>query len=622
MDHMLATDYATVVAVDYETFYDTKNNYSVKINGTTGYLQHPKFDAYLVSVVLYDHQAHAGGVMDNLDMVQECCGHPAEFDWDSICGPDHLWLSHNKSFDYSVHQHLVTTGVLPPHPYPRLGADNGNWHCTADLTSYMGMPRALAAVVKFLYGGTMNKTVRDNMDGRTWDSLNPDERDELIEYALDDSRVLHRLWESLGKSWPDQERRISDLTVEMGNRGFPVCPQALAKASRDIKAAQAKAEDTIPWDWRGAKNKTPLSSKMMAEQCRKDGLEPPRSRAKDDLECQRWVTKHGDKAPYVQAMQDWGSANTLINRLDTMSDRLVIDESTNWGWVPYGLRVNGTHTGRDAGTGGLNVLNMNKTEVHGVDLRGIIKPPPGHVFLSADYSQIEPRVLAWLTDDTVLLDALRKGGDPYVAFGTGTLGHKGGWTPKNRQIWKVMVLGLSYGCGAQQFVDYALSKGKLELTLPESKRLVDLYRTKNRRVTDLWKSLEKNLRDASMDRILIVELPTGRPLIYRSISRLKGLCAVVADEYGFVEKKFWGGMLCENLVQAVARDAFFEGYLKLEAHGIPVVLRIYDEFLSLAREEEAEEKAVLMKQLMEAPLPWAPGLPIAAEVKILTAYEK
>jgi hypothetical protein len=79
---------------------------------------------------------------------------------------------------------------------------------------------------------------------------------------------------------------------------------------------------------------------------------------------------------------------------------------------------------------------------------------------------------------------------------------------------------------------------------------------------------------------------------------------------------------CENTVQACSRDIFFDGYLRLEDVGLPVILRIYDEFLILVREEEAESARHITEQIMGTPPEWAADLPVAAEAEIIDVYTK
>ena len=81
-----------------------------------------------------------------------------------------------------------------------------------------------------------------------------------------------------------------------------------------------------------------------------------------------------------------------------------------------------------------------------------IVPRPGKEFIICDLSQIEPRVLAWLCGDTVLLDQLANGVPLYEAHARATMGWTGGNLKKeNAELYslaKARVLGLGYGCGA------------------------------------------------------------------------------------------------------------------------------------------------------------------------------
>lgn len=61
----------------------------------------------------------------------------------------------------------------------------------------------------------------------------------------------------------------------------------------------------------------------------------------------------------------------------------------------------------------INMQNLKR----GSFLRKSIMAPVGHQLVVGDLSQIEPRVLAWLSDYDEMLDIFRAGGDPYAAFG-------------------------------------------------------------------------------------------------------------------------------------------------------------------------------------------------------------
>ena len=220
--------------VDFETYY-RKNHYSVQVQGVRGYVEHPEFDAYMVSIYTSD-----GG---------EFAGHPSEFDFEEI--RDYTWLSHNRGFDQAVYSQAMTNAgrpiILPD-----------RWHCTADMAGYCGLPRDLGSLLNHLYGLELDKGVRDRMSGVKWNALSPDQKAELIEYAMEDVRYLPKLWEDLKDQWPEAEREMSDMTIRMKYRGLPINAAKLDKSIRDLGKKMREFEDAIPWwDRETAKNKTP-----------------------------------------------------------------------------------------------------------------------------------------------------------------------------------------------------------------------------------------------------------------------------------------------------------------------------------------------------------------------------
>ena len=85
---------------------------------------------------------------------------------------------------------------------------------------------------------------------------------------------------------------------------------------------------------------------------------------------------------------------------------------------------------------------------------------------------------------------------------------------------------------------------------------------------------------------------------------------------------FYGGKLCENMVQALARDVFAEGLLRVEAAGLNPILTVHDEVVCEVPAADAQAACAEAVRLMTRPPEWAAGLPLAAEGIVADRYTK
>ncbi len=79
----------------------------------------------------------------------------------------------------------------------------------------------------------------------------------------------------------------------------------------------------------------------------------------------------------------------------------------------------------------------------------------------------------------------------------------------------------------------------------------------------------------------------------------------------------YGGLFCENLTQAIARDLMADALLRLDQAGFHPVLCVHDEAIC---ETDAPTNAIA--EIMRTPPPWARGLPLAVKVVAGSRYEK
>ena len=87
-----------------------------------------------------------------------------------------------------------------------------------------------------------------------------------------------------------------------------------------------------------------------------------------------------------------------------------------------------------------------------------------------------------------------------------------------------------------------------------------------------------------------------------------------------IRHEWAGGILCENIVQAVARDTLVH-YMKLAAdRGLDMFATVHDEIMLLAKLEDADAVEQSILECFATPLPWMDGLPCAAEAKVWPRY--
>ena len=591
-------------ALDFETYYDRE--VSITTLGTYGYLHHPHCHVYMVAVMELESPGYEWEPGVDKEAFSYC-GEPENMPWETLHGA--RVVAHNASFDEAVFERLVEQGKAP--------ADlNLEWCCTADMAAYLGVSRSLKEACQLLLGKYISKETRDEMRGITWaEVVDRGWEEKLKDYCMLDTLMCGQLWKEYSHKWPEHERRISAHTRRMAREGIHVDRAMLEESRRKAAAVLIDARDSIPWA-----GSAPLTShKAIAAQCALEGIPMPSSLAKDNPNTIKWMETYGGEHPWIQAIYTHRSANTLLEKLNTLSKRVRPDGDAEVNRLLYC----GAGTGRFSGFGGFNMQNMYRGERYGVDMRRIFIPHPGNVFIISDLAQIEARVALYLAGDEKQLNLLRDGTSIYEVHARATMGYTGtaplkSADPDLYRLAKARVLGLGYGCGAAKFMLLAKTMAGVDLTLSQAKVQVADFRRKNAMLVNLWSNLEKHFKRHN-GQDFHVPLYSGRELIYRDIHPFAGEWRATVQ--GRVSA-YYGGKLCENVTQATARDIFCCMLLALEDAGYICRFHVHDEVVLEVPEAEAEFAAKEVQQIMSTTPEWMPSCPLAAETIISTHYCK
>lgn len=672
----------TPISLDFETFYDTKQKYGIKDQGTWRYLHDERFDPYLIAVS---------------DGTDAWAGSPKDFNWAALDG--RVLLSHNSYFDRAV-QGAGEDKSLFPKIRPAA------WHCTANLSSYLCNRRSLADAVSHLLGRSVSKDVRDRANGKTAADMKAEGWwEEMLQYGREDALNCHELWTKHAHKWPEHERRLSNLTIDQGTRGVQIDVVKLKEYIVIATNALRVAEEQLPWVKEG---RPPTSPKAIAELCRKHDIPCPPVKSKMGEEAFiAWETAYCKAHPWIEHVANWRSINKFLDSLQTILERLQPD-----GVLGFSLKYFGAHTGRWSGDAGINMQNLRKEPLflddrlwlisdltrlkeislspkkpdyvsHVLDIRSLFIARPGKKLLISDLSQIEPRVLAWLIQDKSMLEMMAAGQSPYEAHARATMGFRGGNMKKEDKdgyaLAKARVLGLGFGCGWEKFIVVAQAmaglditkddpewvqavndegqpcfrtvretvegvseNGLLKLTVTDklepilisgygytARKIVNDYREGNPKVVALWKRLDTAFKD-SVGGDFEMELPSGRSMTYKDVRKETRMerqkdgtfkrKSVFTALIGDRRFPLYGGLLTENLVQATARDVFAGHVLDLQdTDGLDVLFTVHDEAIN---EADLHLTVKDVEGIMSRAPEWMPGLPVAAEGCEANHYKK
>jgi DNA polymerase I len=272
-----------------------------------------------------------------------------------------------------------------------------------------------------------------------------------------------------------------------------------------------------------------------------------------------------------------------------------------------------TSTGR-LSSSNPNLQNIPIRTAFSRQIRAAFVPEPGWVLVTADYSQIELRILAHLSEEPRLVDAYRQNQDVHTLTAQLLL-EKNTITPEERRFAKIINFGVIYGMGAQRFSREA------GVSYGEAKAFIERFYGRYPKVFEYLQRMEHQAIAQGY-----VETLLGRRRYFEfESSSLKQLHGKPLEDFAEIDMAklkmtaYERGMLraaANAPIQGSSADLIKVAMVRLQAAIVPyqarLLLQVHDELVLEAHPQHLEIIKATIQTVMESALPLS--VPLVAEV--------
>ncbi|MBM3622126.1 MAG: DNA polymerase I [Alphaproteobacteria bacterium] len=414
--------------------------------------------------------------------------------------------------------------------------------------------------------------------------------DKARDYAAEDADVTMRLWLLLKPRAADErmttmyeriERPLIPVLVDMERAGIKVDATELKRLSADFERRMAEHEAEA--HKLAGKSFNVNSPKQLGEILFDDMKLPGGKRNKNGA----WATDVGileDLAAAGHALPKAIMEHRQLAKLKgTYTDSLVTQIDRRTGRVHTSYHMTGASTGRLASTDP-NLQNIPVRTEDGRKIRKAFVAESGHTLLSADYSQIELRLLAHVADIASLKESFAKGEDIHARTASEVFGvPMAGMDPMVRRQAKAINFGIIYGMSA-----FGLA-AQLGIAQGEARRYIDAYFERYPGIRDYMDRTRKFCRERGY-----VVTPYGRKI------HLTGINDKNPARRGFSERAAINAPLQGGAADIIKRAMIaLPGAMKAAGLKTRMLLQVHDELVFEAPLAEAEKASATIKATME-----------------------
>ena len=514
--------------------------------------------------------------------------------------PEKVKVAQNGKFDlkflsrYDLHTVAPLWDTMLAHYLLDPEARHGLDHLSETLLRYRPIP-----IEQLIGKGSKQRNMRQ-VDPR-----------EVLPYAAEDADLTLQLYhylrpqiegeEHLRRLFYDIEMPLVGVLLEMEQAGVRVDVDLLRSAITDLSTELERIEE----DFRGYTLGDEVNINSPKEVgdflFGRLGLsdKPKKTRTGQYSTREEDLEMVADRHPAVRLILDYRGLSKLVNTYLVPLPMMV---------NPVTGRIHTTYHQAKTATGRLsssdpNLQNIPVRDEQGREIRKAFTgndPDAGDLFVSADYSQVELRLMAHLSGDTSLIEAFRHGADIHAATAAKIFGiPREEVTGEMRRKAKTANFGIIYGISA-----FGLS-ARLGIPRGEAKELIDGYFSSFpgvKRYID--KTIEQAHKDGYVDTLF------GRRRYIQNInSRNRNL---VANAERMAINAPIQGTAADIIKVAMVRVA---RRLREEGFRSQMILQVHDELCFTVPSDERERLVAMVKEEMEQVLP-SLSVPLVADVGV------
>jgi DNA polymerase-1 len=444
--------------------------------------------------------------------------------------------------------------------------------------------------------------------GKNQGNMRDVEIEKVKEYAGEDADITLQLKnifqpqlkiKEVEKVFNEVENPLVKVLVDMEYEGIKVDVDFLNEYSKELEKEAKQAEEAV---YKTAGVRFNLASPKQLGEVLFDKLK---------LDPKAKKTKTGQYATGEDVLQKLANQFPIVSDILTFRELtklkstyvdalpLLINPNTGRVHTTYGQAV--AVTGRLA-SNNPNLQNIPVRSDKGKEIRKAFIPrDKDHVLISADYSQIELRIVAAISGDKNMCEAFRLGKDIHTATAAKVYSvHESEVTKDMRYKAKSVNFGIIYGQGAFGLAD------NLGISRTEAKTIIDNYKKEFSGITSYMESTIEFAKEKGY-----VETLMGRKRWLRDI-----------NSSNFTVRGFAERNAINSPIQGTAADMIKLAMIKVQREikkkgfKSKMILQVHDELIFDALISEADDLKKLILENMESALPLPNNVPVLAEAGI------